>query len=203
MSQAGRFVWDAEAAPMFDDFVVVSADLPRPQPGDWCRVVAKANVRKGSATDSAKVGELEKNERFELLKQKVVDGQPRLRFDKKNCNGWASLRSKKGRWLIMKDHTDLERRVVYHISYPRAGGAAPPMIEHFCMPTAAEVCSDVVHGTEKAVYTFVRTLDAGERQYGFCIRVVRRAANSGGPPGPLALAIPSDSHPLLIELHAI
>ena len=45
----------------------------------------------------------------------------------------------------MKDHERITRRVVHHVAYPRtgAGGAAPPMIEHFCIPTSAELTSDV------------------------------------------------------------
>ena len=179
MSQSARFAWDTQAAPILDEFVVVSASLPRPVVGDRCRVVGRAVIRKGAKSDSPKVGELEKGEvvvaeEFQVVVDKAGNGQVRVRFDR----GWTSLLSKKGVWLLMKDHDDIEREVVHHWTHPREDAAAaaaaattppppPPMIEHFCLPTGAEL----VTPEEKSVYSFVRTLDAGQRQYGYCVRL--------------------------------
>ena len=70
-----------------------------------------------------------------------------------------------------------QREVELHISYPRkAAGESdpcPPTLEHFCLPTVAEAAS----GADTARYAFVRTLDSGERQYGFCERVRRAGAD--------------------------
>jgi Ca2+-binding EF-hand superfamily protein len=180
MSQAGRFAWDAEAAPIFDNFVMVSADISRPKVGDQCKVLAKSITRKGPATDSDKVGQLQRNDRFEVVTVKEVDGQTRLRFRQGDSRYWTSLKSKGGDWLVMKDILNIERRVTHHMAFPRSDEVAPPMIEHFCIPTAAEILSDAALNIKKPVYTFIRTLDGGERQYGFCIRVIREVPEVNG-----------------------
>lgn len=156
-------------SPIFDHFVVVQAELPRPVPGDRCRVVGRAIVRKDAATDSPKVGELEKNELvlaedFRMVTDKSgQQKQQRIKVDR----GWTSLLSKKGAWLLMKDHADVDRKVVHHHAFQTLDAAQPQMIEHFCIPTSNELICPQARST----YSFIRTLEGGARQYGNCIRV--------------------------------
>ena len=137
-------------------------------------------VREGFASITNRAGELEVGEVIEALETKIVNGQQRVRFAKEgSMKGWTSARSKRGDWLLVPEG-DLRRnqRVIEHyVSYPRKEAGAedpcPPTLEHFCLPTVAEAAS----GADTARYAFVRTLDSGKRQYGFCTRV-RRAARA-------------------------
>ena len=138
-------------------------------------------VREGFASITNRAGELEVGEVIEALETKIVNGQQRVRFAKEgSMKGWTSARSKRGDWLLVPEG-DLRRnqRVIEHyVSYPRKEAGAedpcPPTLEHFCLPTVAEAAS----GADTARYAFVRTLDSGKRQYGFCTRVRRAGAET-------------------------
>lgn len=168
MSKASTFVWQDEKAPLFDAFMVVSTNVQPIRAGDLCRVVHKAVVRKSAAVSSERIGQLEPGDTVTVIKTiRAKERQTRLQFD----GGWVSHRSKKGDWLVVKDDRDGIRSVDYHVSYPAVEGddPAPPTLDHFCLPTLA----DAAEASAPMQYTFVRTLDGGERQYGFCNRVRR------------------------------
>lgn len=192
MSAADRFAWsaDAEKPPLLDGFLVVSTSVQHPVVGDRLHVARKAVVREGSNSITPRVGELLVGQSFEALEIKALNGQQRVRFEQlpgrevngiavAGLKGWTSLKSKGGDWLCIPEAGLVRelRDVEMHVSYPRkeAGAAdpCPPTLEHFCLPTVAEAAS----GADTARYAFVRTLDSGERQYGFCERVRRAGAD--------------------------
>ena len=186
MSAAGRFAWsERQRAPLLDAFLVISTSVKHAAVGDLLRVVRKAVVRDGFSSITGRVGELGVGDVVEALEIKEVNGQQRVRFrhaepGEGKVTGWTSVRSKRGDWLLVPDEylRRNERVVEYHVSYPRKEAGVedpcPPTLDHFCLPTVAEAAS----GADTARYAFVRTLDSGKRQYGFCERVRRAGAET-------------------------
>ena len=160
MSAAARFGWnESERPPLCDGFLACSTLVNNAKVGELCEVVRKAVVRDGSNSITERRGELHAGQRVTCLEIKQVNGQQRVRFDQRYdedeaglagrepLKGWTSLRSKKdAAWLLVAATQDRDARSVdYHVSFPpKEGGAedaAPPELEHFCLPTVAEVIS--------------------------------------------------------------
>ena len=61
----------------------------------------------------------------------------------------------------------------------RAQEPPPGAVEHFCFPVGGLVASEDEGGATPGQYTFVRTLDDGARQYGYCRRCPAAGDGSG------------------------
>ena len=161
---------ERERQQLIDHFLIISAKVAGMgsgvAAGDTCCCLAPASVTKEFEADSDVACELSIGDEIAVLEVRAIDGDTRqLRV--RSERGWTSMRSSTEMLLEKKVVSGNDLRIDVHIGYPR-GVERPPAVEHFCYPV------DVTNvGAPPGQYTFMMTLDSGERQFGFCRTLIQ------------------------------
>ena len=161
---------ERERQQLVDHFLIISAKVAgmgsSVAAGDTCCCVAPASVQDEFEAGSKTVAELAIGEEIEVLEVKAIDGDSRqLRV--RSERGWTSLRSATEILLEKKVVHGNDLRFDLHLSYPR-GSPQPGAVEHFCYPVDVTTV-----GAPPGQYTFMMTLDGGDRQFGFCRTLIQ------------------------------
>lgn len=161
---------ERERQQLIDHFLIISAKVAgmggSVAPGDTCCCVSPAPVHDEFEADSKTVTELAVGEEITVLEVKAIDGDSRqLRV--RSERGWTSLRSATEILLEKKVVHGNDLRFDLHLGYPR-GTARPGAVEHFCYPVDVTTV-----GAPPGQYTFMMTLDGGDRQFGFCRTLIQ------------------------------
>jgi hypothetical protein len=161
---------ERERQQLIDHFLIISAKVAgmggSVAAGDTCCCVAPAPVQEEFEAESKTVAELAVGEEVVVLEVKAIDGdsrQLRVRSDR----GWTSCRSATEILLEKKIVQGNDLRFDLHLGYPR-GTPQPGAVEHFCYPVDVTTV-----GAPPGQYTFMMTLDGGDRQFGFCRTLIQ------------------------------
>lgn len=161
---------ERERQQLIDHFLIISAKVAgmggSVAAGDTCCCVSPAPVQEEFGADSDTVAELAIGDEIEVLEVKAIDGDSRqLRV--RSERGWTSLRSATEILLEKKIVQGNDLRFDLHLGYPR-GTPRPGAVEHFCYPVDVTTV-----GAPPGQYTFMMTLDGGDRQFGFCRTLIQ------------------------------
>ena len=161
---------DRERQQLIDHFLIITAKVAGMgggvTAGDTCCCVEPAPIQAAFEKDSETLGELAVGEEVAVLEVKAIDGDSRqLRV--RSERGWTSMRSATEILLEKKVVVGNDLSFDLHLGYPR-GVERPGAVEHFCYPVDVTTV-----GAPPGQYTFMMTLDGGDRQFGFCRTLIQ------------------------------